>query len=293
MHRLIRNLLLLITALSIAVPIAAQIKVINPFGHPQGAVQQLTTVALVGDYQSPPLQANGLAVKYFPWCGHQWANDSGQAFNTQVPYAIGLNSAVCKVRFELHDTIYDRGQSDPSTKRRAELSSVKDKFVNGVDYWMAFSFKVHWDCPACQKRVNAGGEIMQVHWPSGASPPLAFRVVPCSAALACFRITTRGVGQGNINRYTGALALDLAHDAVFHFRLGAIGYEETWLDGKQVSNLHGIPVGTDQENGYSMRLGPYYGEGMAGNVAVQEYGNIAAFPSTVDMTARIFTPPAL
>lgn len=248
----------------------------------------IASPATAQTYVSPPLQSNGIAVKFFSWGPHQWANDSGQAWNTQVPYAIGL--APGRVRFELRDSVFDRGQSDPTTKRRSEISSSRDKFVNGVPYWMAFSFSAHWNCVLCQRRVNAGGELMQVHWPSGASPPLAFRLVPCTVAPACFRITTRGDGQGNITRYTGPLALDAVHDVVFHFQLGAVGFEEVWLDGRLLSNLHGIPVGTNRENGYPMRLGPYYGEGMAGNVAVQEYGNIAAFPSTVDLSGRITSP---
>ena len=269
-------------ALTLSVPAAAQFKVLNPFGSPQGSVAQLTTTTSTTSYTKPP------ATKVFSWNGHSWSNDSGQAWNTNTPYAIGLSSS--KIRFEAHDTSYDRGQIDPSTKRRSEVSS-KDQYHNGVNYWMAFSFQVDWSCLACQQRLKQGGEIMQVHWPSGASPPLAFRAVPTSTGAA-FQVTTRGDNQGNITRASVPLTLGTVHDVVFSFKLGAVGYEQVWLDGKEISNLSNIPVGTNLEDGYSMRLGPYYGGGMAGNQIVQTYGNIAAFPSSTSLISRISNRPA-
>jgi hypothetical protein len=271
----------------VSAPALAQIRVLNPFGARQGSVAPLLTNNLSTGYAKPALQSNGLAVKVFTWNGHSWSNDSGQTWNINVPYAVGLSTS--KVRFELHDTTSDRGQMDPSDKRRSEVSS-KDQFLNGRQYWMAFSFKIHWDCVPCQARTGQGGEIMQVHWPSGASPPLAFRTVATSTG-AGFRITTRGDGQGNINRYTGPLTLDQVHDVVFNFQLGAVGFARVWLDGKEVLNLGGVPVGTNKEDGYSMRLGPYYAGGMAGNKVVQEYANIAAFPSTTSLSGRVTRSP--
>lgn len=279
-----------------SVPAAAQIQMLNPFGQrpnviqpfksPQGSVSALTTS---GSTSYTSLAPSGLASKYTTWGGHAWSNDSGQTWNTNVPYAI--ETASNKVRFELHDTTFDHGQIDPSTKRRSEFSSTKDKFYNHIGYWMAFSFNVHWSCLACQQKLNQGGEIMQVHWPSGASPALAFRTVPTSTGAA-FTITTRGDTTGNITRATVPLSLDTVHDVVFHFQTGAVGYEEVWLDGKLISNLSNIPVGTDLEDGYAMRMGPYYGGGLNGNDVVQEYGNVAPFPSTTSLSARISSPPA-
>lgn len=237
----------------------------------------------------PPLQADGIAVKQFSWAGHLWNNDSGQAWNTQVPYAIQVSNDG-KIRFEIRDTPNDRGQVDPPHKRRAEISSKGDKFHNHVDYWMAYSFKTHWGCVACQIQAGFGHESMQVHWPSGASPALAFRIVPYDGG-AGFRVTTRGDGEDNVTRYTGPLSLDQCHDVVFHFQLGASGFEEVWLDGKQVSNLHNIPVGTDNQDGYAMRFGPYSGQ-LDGNDIVAEYSNIAPFPSSADLRARITRPPS-
>ena len=285
-----------VVAATLAVPAAGQIQVLNPFGRgpqvlqPFGSRQgSVSTLATNGSTYSPVPTSNGVAAKFLSWNGHQWCNDSGQTWNANVPYAVEI--APTKVRFELHDSPYDRGQIDPSTKRRSEFSSSKDKFVNVAGYWMAFIFKVHWNCVTCQQRLKQGGEIMQVHWPSGASPPLAFRAVPTSTGAA-FVITTRGDNQGNITRAKVPLTLDTVHDVVFHFQLGAIGYEQVWLDGKLISNLTNIPVGTNLENGYSMRLGPYYGGGLAGNVVVQEYGNVAPFPSTSNLSSRITSRPA-
>lgn len=241
----------------------------------------------IAGFQSPPLQSNGVAVKRFEWNGHKWNNDSGQAWNSNVPYAIAISGD--RIRFELRDTPEDRGQVDPPHKRRAEISSLRDKFHNHVAYWMAYSFKTHWSCVPCQVKTGAGHESMQVHWPSGASPALAFRVVPYQRG-AGFRVTTRGDGQENVERYTGPMSLDQCHYVVFHFQLGASGFEEVWLDGRQVSNLHGIPVGTDNEDGYPMRFGPYSGA-LNGNVIVSDYSNIAPFPSTADLRRRISRPP--
>ena len=250
--------------------------------------QTTENVQLPSGYSSPPLRSDGVAVKGFSWNGHDWNNDSGQAWNAQVPYAIGVTSD--RIRFELRDTTNDRGQVDPPHKRRAEISSKGEKFRNHVDYWMAYSFKTHWSCVPCQVGTGAGHESMQIHWPSGASPALAFRIVPYMGA-AGFRVTTRGEGQKNIDRYTGPFALDRCHDVVFHFQLGAQGFAEVWLDGRQVANLRGIPVGTDNEDGYAMRFGPYSGE-LGGNVVVSEYSNIGTFPSSVDLTSRIKRPPS-
>jgi hypothetical protein len=241
-----------------------------------------------GGFASPPVRPDGVAVKRFSWDGHQWNNDSGQAWNAQVPYAIRISND--RIRFELRDTPNDRGLVDPPHKRRAEISSIGDRFRNHVDYWMAYSFKTHWSCISCQVGTGAGHESMQIHWPSGASPALAFRIVPYMGAAA-FRVTTRGEGQENTERYTGPISLDRCHDVVFHFRLGAQGFAQVWLDGRQVANLHGIPVGTDNEDGYAMRFGPYSGE-LNGNVVVSEYSNIGPFPSSADLTDRIRRPPS-
>lgn len=236
-------------------------------------------------FSSPPLQSDGLAVKYFNWDGYSWSNDSGQPWNTQVPYAIGV--APSKIRFEIHDTTNDRGQIDESYKRRAEVSS-KLQFVNNTTYWHAFSFTAHWDCPTCQASLD-GGTIMQMHWPSGASPAFSFRIGP----KGTFRITTRGDNQGNTTRYNGPFTFDVVHDVVYKFKLnGTSGELVVWLDGKQVLNLQGVPVGSSVENGYSFRVGPYYGSGLNKNRVVQVYGNLAAFPSTADLSARISAPPA-
>lgn len=223
-------------------------------------------------YVSPPLQSSGLAVKQFTWNGHKWNNDSGQTWNTNVPYAIQLGDG--RVKFELHDTVNDRGQHDPSTKRRAEIGSL-DKYLNGIVYAEGFDFQVDWK--QTTPKMKQGHELMQVHWPSGASPPLAFRIVPLNGG-AGFRVTTRGDGQGNINRYTGPLALGVPHRVDWRMQLGATGFVEVTLDGKQILHLTNIPIGTDKENGYSQRFGPYL-SGMNGNAITVEVWNIAPFPN--------------
>lgn len=240
------------------------------------------------DYVSPPLDpTTGLALKSFDWGGHRWSNDSGQTWNLNVPYAIGLGAT--KLRFELHDTTDDRGLGDSSTQRRAEMSmgNKLDRFFNDRDYWHAFTFIAHADCIAC---LTKGGTIMQMHWPSKGNPAFAFRLVKYGGGYG-FRITTRGDQESNVKRYTGPLVGDVPHDIVYHFKLnGAAGALDVWLDGQQILSLSGVPIGSSTEDGYSFRIGAYYGS-LGGTNVVQEYGNIAAFPASDDLSSRIASPP--
>jgi hypothetical protein len=270
------------------------IHTVNPFNHPQGTVAPLLTASASDESCTlpAPLLSTGLEPKAFSDGTEKLNNDSGQTWNTQVPYAIGkctTSDARRRWKFELHDTPNDHGQSDPSNKRRSEVRATAsfERFHNNITYWHAFSFKEHWDCPACMK----GNEvtIMQMHWPSGASPPFAFRAVGFNGGMG-FRISTRGDSQNNITRYTGPLTGDVEHDVVYTFKLnGSSGDLTVWLDAKKVLDLHGVPIGSLTEDGYSFSFGPY-GQ-LHGNLVTAEYGNIAPFPSTADLSSRISAPP--
>ena len=155
-----------------------------------------------------------------------------------------------------------------------------DQFHNNGSYWHAFSFTEHWGCPSCMNGQEV--TIMQMHWPSGASPAFAFRAVGLNGG-AGFRITTRGDNESNTTRYTGPLSLDAVHNVVYHFVLnGSNGQLKVWLDGKPILDLKGVPVGSSIEDGYTFRLGTY-GQ-LTGNRVVAEYGNIAPFPSSSDLS---------
>jgi hypothetical protein len=268
-------------------PFAMQPKVLRPFVSPQGSVTPLATTGTCA-LPAAPL-SSGLQPKPFTWLGYKWNNDSGQTWNGFVPYAIKTCSNG-HIVFELHDTSNDHGQNDPSNKRRTEIGATAtgEKFYNNTTYWHAFSFSEHWDCPSCMRGSEV--TIMQMHWPSGASPAFAFRAVGYNGS-AGFRITTRGDNQGNINRYTGPLSLDTVHDVVYEFKLnGVSGDLDVWLDGKLVLDLHGVPIGSTTEDGYTFRVGSY-GQ-LNGNRVVAEYTNIAPFPSSNSLSGRVAAAPS-
>ena len=125
---------------------------------------------------------------------------------------------------------------------------------------------------------------MQMHWPTGASPGFAFRV-----SKGGLRITTRGEGQGNMVRYDGPLSFGKVNDVVYRFIIGQNGALDVWLNGEKVLAFRG-PVGPDA-NGSYFCMGPYYGGGITCPV-VQEYGNIAPFPSQTSLAGRITSPPS-
>ena len=273
--------------LILAALLLAQINFVYAPGEaPPGYVRPL---AIGCALPAAPL-STGLQPKPFTWGGYKWNNDSGQTWNTHVPYAIN----VCTnghVKFELHDTAYDHGLSDPSTKRRAEIgaTATNEKFHNNTPYWLAFSFTEHWDCIACMQGSNV--RIAQpLHWPSGASPAVGMSAVYLNGG-AGFRITTCGDSHVNITRATVPLALDTVHDVVMQVTPnGTNGLLNVWLDGKPILNLTGVPVGSLKEDGYTFRIGAY---GLLnGNLVREEIGNIAAFPSGVNLSGRIASPPA-
>jgi hypothetical protein len=242
------------------------------------------SVGSTGDtatYTRPPVGSNGLAPRTgLLWNGHSWGNNSGQTWNLNVPYAIGLGDGA--LRIELHDTTNDHGLNDPSEKRRSEIGSA-DTFKNGIEYWFAYSFKTH------ITNLKAGLSIrtMQVHWPSGASPAAGCSLVFANGGLA-FRVSRKTDSTDNIEMATVACTMDVPHDVVMNFKLGGAGFLRVWIDGVQIVNYTG-QVGSTIENGYSLRLGNY--GAISGMASVTEYKNIATFPRSDDLTSRITAPP--
>lgn len=277
-----------------AAPAAAQIKmlnpfgrspsVINPFGAKQGSVAPLTTGFSSNDAaQFGSTLINGLTPKFSQWAGHSWSVDTGSAWNPNMDYSWRTTPDKC--RFELHNTLQDRGQLDPTYKRRAEIHDPKSTFLNGLVYWHAFTFL---DFPWSTMPNVSEGTIMQMHWPSGASPAFAFRRTPQGQ----FRITTRGDTTSNTTRYTGALSFGVPHDVVYCFKLdGTNGHLDVWVDGNHVLSLTGVPIGSKTENGCYLGIGPYFGGGTS-SVIVQEYANLAPFPSTTSLSSRVTSRPS-
>jgi len=210
---------------------------------------------------------------------------NGRAWNTVTPHAVCLGTNSDYARFELRDSTYDHGPNDPSLKRRAEIGNNAG-YRNGVTYWMAYRVRAHVE----GLNRSPGNTMDQFQDPLGSSPSISHRLVYCtsSPSLACLRTTTRydedGAGGATISRGEAPFALDMPHDIVVQFQMGANGFEKTWLDGQLVSQYSG-PIGTTMSDGYGLRIGTY-GQPLSGMSIVQEYKNIAPFPSTTNLAAR-------
>jgi hypothetical protein len=213
--------------------------------------------------------------------GHKWGNNSGQTWNKLVPYAIGLADG--SLRTELHDTTNDHGLNDPSFKRRAEIGSA-DTFRNGVEYWSAYAFA------STVTNLNSGFNVrisQPCHWPSGASPAIGHTIAGTKAGIE-FRVSLKNDNTGNVIKGRAPIANGSRNDVVMNFKLGTSGFVRVWLNGKQIVNFTGF-VGSAKEDGYSNRLGNY--GTLNGASVVTVYDNIAAFPKSDNLSARITAPP--
>jgi hypothetical protein len=260
---------------------------LNPFAAPQGSVSPLTTATASTPYPCSPPATNSTG--YVPREGSVWLeiNDklgmnNGMTWNHNTPYAVCLGTASDYARVELHDTTFDHGQNDPSTKRRAEFET-SSKFVNGVESWQGYSFRVQ----VTNLRSGFSSRLMQVHWPSAASPAIGDSIKYANGGLI-FVVSTKNDNTDNVIRGQAPLSQGTVHDVVTHFLLGVNGYEDTYLDGKLISHFVGF-VGSDKLNGYRLRLGNY--GTIPGMQVVTEYKNITTPPNAkTPLTARIAAP---
>ncbi|HEX8841586.1 MAG TPA: heparin lyase I family protein [Sphingomicrobium sp.] len=213
---------------------------------------------------------------------------NGTAWNSKTPYAVCLGTTSDYVRFELRDTTNDHGANDASFKRRAEIGTNAN-YMNGTTYWMAYSVKAHVN----GLNKSLGNTFDQFQDPLGSSPSISHRLVYCGGQ-ACLLTTTRfdedGAGGATVNRGQVPFTLDTPHDIVVQFQMGANGFEKTYLDGKLVSQYSG-PIGTKVGDNYGLRIGTY-GAPLSGMSIVQEYKNIAPFPSTASLSSRLTSSPA-
>lgn len=286
MNRPMKRLAVLIFLIS--APVSAQIHFINPFAAPQGSFAPLVASATSCIYScaSPPVLSTGFwAREGLSWNGGLWGNNTGGTWNTAVqPYAVKLGTANDYLRFELHNTTYDHGLNDPSTKRRSEIETA-GKYVNGVRYQTAYEFKA--TMASCPQGLTL--RTQQVHWPSGASPAIGNTLI-CQNGRPQFRVTIKNDSAENVNEGTVPLAVGAVHDVVTVFQLGGAGsFEQTYLDGRLISSFAG-PVGTLKENGYRQRYGAYGQMGALSDYVV-EYRNLD-YLGTADLSARIAAPPA-
>ena len=235
---------------------------------------------------APPAAAsNGLVPQQgHQWNGRSWSIRAGMVWNKAVPHAVCLGDNYA--RFELRDTPNDRGPNDAAKKRRAEIGTDAG-YRNGTTYWVAYSFKLHVE----GINTKLGNTLDQFQDPEGSSPSISHRIVACSASSsrACLRTTTRVSGDSTISRGEVPISLDTPHDLVMRFQMGALGFQETYLDGKLVSSYRGV-IGSTRKDGYGLRIGAY-GAPLGGMTLVWEYRNLTPLASTADLSARIAAPP--
>ena len=250
---------------------------LSSIAQPLGA--QATSDPSYSQYKSTLV--NGYTPKYAPWLGQQWTVCTGSTWNANMDYC--WRTTQTKSRFELHDTPKDKGQNDPSDKRRSELHDKQHPLKNGVQYWGAATFLDRsWSDPAGMKAQKTGGSHMQMHMPNGGSPVFAFR----RFGNGEWGITTNP--GGNVKRFRTALSFDTPHDVVYrvvpHPNAGQL---DVWVDGNQVLSYRGaLGVG---EDGYYACYGLYYGGGVTGTI-IGEVANIA-HPSTASLNSRISNRP--
>ena len=229
-----------------------------------------------GSFAPPPLGSDGLANKYFEWDGRQWSNRNGMVWNDRVPYAVGLADG--RLRFELHDTVNDRGPNDPDHKRRCEIGTN----VNWPDdgFWFAFSVKTD---IIGGDLTDLGNTLNQFQSTDGSSPAFANRLQYIDGKVYMVQ-TARPTGGSSKTIGKGLFELGVPHDVVNYINFRD-GVAKTWLDGKLITDWRGAFGGSD-----GLRLGSY-GAPLGGMKIVQEYANISAFPSAASLEGRIANPP--
>lgn len=279
-------------ALTVAIPASAQIHVldpfgtnqIHPFGSPQGAVSQLLVTS------SDACQAPASGLSTVAWNGRKYKMANGRAWNTLTAYALCLGTNGSDyARFELHDTPYDHGPNDVSTKRRDELGYNANSH-NDVAYWFAADFKLHVD----GLKGSLGQTFYQWQDPKGSSPSAALRVVYCktSPSFICLRATTRydQGGGATVNRGDAPLSQDVVHNIVTRVQTGLNGSFDAYLDGRPFAHYAGPFGDTSLGASYGFRFGDY-GAPLNGMTITYEYKHIV-FPTTADQSGRIALAPA-
>lgn len=229
---------------------------------------------------------SGFTPKYPAWFGQKWTAAMGATWYPNMPHSWRVTTN--KSRFELHNTVDDRGQNDPSTKRRTELHDKKHLLTNGISYWGAYSSIDHsWSDPVGMQSTT-GGAHFQMHMPAGGSPAFAFR----RDKYGNFLITTNGDNDpiNNHARYNGPLSFAQVHDIVYRCVIHPTNGElDVWLDRKLILSLRNISLGTSTSGCYPC-YGLYYADGCTCNI-VAEHANIA-FPSTTSLTGRTTSSPS-
>jgi hypothetical protein len=242
--------LALIALMSLIAPVHAQIQVLNPFNGsnvihpfaaPQGSALVTSAASSYACAAPTPLSTGYVARTGYVWNGQKWGMNNGLTWNRNTPYALCMGTGSDYLRFELHDTPFDHGQNDPSTKRRDEIGSAST-FRNGVDSWLGYSFRTQ----VTNLRQGFSVRLMQVHWPSGASPAVGHSLKYANGGLAMV-VSTKNDSTDNVQRGTPVpIAQGQVYDVVVHFKLGTFdSFEDTYVNGKLVSH----PADGDEQPG--------------------------------------------
>ncbi|MGZ2410707.1 hypothetical protein ACUXST_000104 [Sphingomonas sp. F9_3S_D5_B_2] len=257
----------------------------TPTSTPTSAPDPITASASPSTDGYASTLVGGFTPKYATWLRQTWTVDMGSTWTPNMDYS--WRSAPTKSRFELHDTVYDRGSGEATTKRRAELHDKQHFLKNDVPYWGAITLNaLPWSDPAGMAARDLGVVYFQMHMPKSGSPVFAFR----RGHTGLFTVTTNP--GGNVKRYSGTLSFGQPHDIVYRTKFDLINGElDVWVDGRQVVSYRGNLAADDgNTTGYYPCYGLYAAGGVAGTIT-SEVGNVA-HPTTTSLLNRVRFKPS-
>jgi hypothetical protein len=271
---------------------ASALQLITPLPFGQSATRSSPLMRLNAATSSDPTYSqysstlvNGYTPQFDTWNGIRWKCAMGSEWNPNMDYC--WRTTPNKSRFELHNTSYDRAQSDESYKRRCEIHANNYPLPNGVSLWGAYSFIDHsWSDPLGMSKLQ-GGAHSQMHMPKGGSPAFAFRRYRTGE----FVVTTCGANDpvNNHQQYRAALSFDQVHDLVFRTVIDPLqGELDVWLDRKQILSLRGASIGESSPGCYWC-IGLYYGA-ICCPIVCEKANHV--FPSTNSLLSRTSSSPA-
>ncbi|WP_408590488.1 heparin lyase I family protein [Novosphingobium sp.] len=183
-------------------------------------------------------------------------------------------------------------------RTRAEMVDLNGSVAYGVDQWAAFDFRVDLS-PGPLAPAQQGGWLLfgQLHQTAGASD------VPGASPIFSFNMQADGemglatngstqnplmtLAPSTIRGKTSGFTVGKWHRSVVRFRLDpSAGNIAWWLDGMQITNVSGIPLGFATDTRAYWQFGIYTGPIGVPMTAVAHYANVFP-PTTASLASRI------